>query len=59
MQCDICKAKGENYDQDFAFKDHRFPLALSTPEMQKAASMASVLVLFFLPNCANFWDVDA
>ena len=28
-------------------------------EMQKAASMASMLVLFFLPNCANFWALDA
>ena len=25
--------------------------------MQKAASMASTLVLYFLPNCANFWAV--
>ena len=29
------------------------------PEMQKAASMASMLVLFFLPNCANFWALGA
>ena len=29
------------------------------PEMQKASSTASMLVLFFLPNCANFWAVDA
>ena len=28
-------------------------------EMQKASSTASMLVLFFLPNCANFWAVDA
>ena len=26
-------------------------------EMQKAASMASALVLFFPTNCANFWPV--
>ena len=25
--------------------------------MQKVASMASTLVLYFLPNCANFWAV--
>ena len=28
-------------------------------DMQKAASMASMLVLFFLPNCANVCAVDA
>ena len=28
-------------------------------EMQKAASMASMLVLCLLPNCADFWAVHA
>ena len=28
-------------------------------EMQKAASTSSMLVLFFLTNCANVWAVDA
>ena len=28
-------------------------------EMQKAASVASALVLFFSTNCANFWPVYA
>ena len=27
--------------------------------MQKAASMASTACAIFLPNCANFWAVDA
>ena len=35
------------------------PAASICTEMQKAASMASVLVLSFLPNCANFWALDA
>ena len=28
-------------------------------EMQKAASMASALVLFFSTSCANFWSVHS
>ena len=34
-------------------------LSDSFAEMQKAASMASALVLFFSTSCANFWSVHS
>ena len=49
------------YDTEIGFFIPTFYLSAETEsaEMQNAASMASMLELFFLPNCAHFWALDA
>ena len=47
------------YDVSLIRKMGRIVGWIIFPEMQKAASMASALVLFFSTNCANFWPVYA